>query len=117
MAPEQQEMEERKRPALFRFEQPNDVVSGTLMAVDQVTIEEKPVTQFIIRQPDGEFILINATWDVARKLHASDKGRFVEITFLGENKAVKKGENYLREFKVRVSKGAPLEITDEDIPF
>ena len=116
--PEQtMEMEERKRPALFRFEQPNDQVSGHLVAVDQVTIEDKPVTQFIIRKMDGEFILINATWDVARKLHVGDKGRFIEITFLGENKAVKKGDNFLREFRVRVSKAAPLEITDEDIPF
>lgn len=115
------ELEEVLAPEMFQFQTPGQSIAGTLLSIDTVTVKGKAVTQYLLRLDDNRRIQLLATYDLGRKLQPGHRGRFVEITYVGENKEVRKGDNYLREFRVRVEKRAPVqdnpEISDEDIPF
>jgi len=113
------EMEEVLAPAMYTFNAPGDSVAGVLIASDKVIVRGKVVTQYLLRlEGSNKLAKILATFDLAQKLRPEHIGRFVELTFVGENKEVKKGDNYLREFRVRVEKAQNNpEISDEDIPF
>ncbi len=106
---------------MFNFSAPGDCIAGTLLSIDKVIVKGKPVTQYLMRPDERDRrVRFLATYDLAQKLQPEHIGRFVEVTFTGENKEVKKGDNYLREFRVRVEKARAQnnsEITDDDIPF
>jgi len=114
------ELEEVLAPEMFSFTKPGETIAGTLLSIDTVTVKGKAVTQYLLRLDDGRRVQLLATYDLGRKLQPQHMRRFVEITYIGENKEVRKGDNYLREFRVRVEKARAQnnpEITDEDIPF
>jgi hypothetical protein len=115
------ELEEILAPEMFTFSAPGDCVAGVLLSIDKVTVKGKPVTQYLLRLEGSEKrVQLLATYDLGRKLQPEHKGLFVEITYVGDNREVRKGDNYLREFRVRVEKASTQnnpEITDEDIPF
>jgi hypothetical protein len=113
------ELEEVLAPAMHTFNVPGDSIAGVLLSIDKVTVRGKTVTQYLLR-PDGseKRVKLLATYDLAQKLRPEQIGRFVELTFIGENKEVRKGNNCLREFRVLVAKAQNNpEINDEDIPF
>jgi hypothetical protein len=115
------ELEEVLAPEMFSFTKPGESISGVLLSIDGVTVKGKQVTQYLIRLDDDRRLQLLATYDLGRKVQRGHIGRFVEITYVGENREVKKGDNYLREFRVRVEKLRAQqdnpEFTDEDIPF
>ena len=118
------ELEEILSPEMFAFSAPGDCIAGTLLSMDRVIVKGKPIRQFIVRlEGSDKRVRFLATFDLAQKLQPEHVGRFIEVTFTGENREVKKGDNCLREFRVRVEKvqGVSVqnnpEITDEDIPF
>lgn len=114
------ELEEILAPEMFSFTAPGETIAGTMLSIDTVTVKGKRVTQYLLRLDDDRRIQLLATYDLGRKLQIEHIGRFVEIVYIGENKEVRKGENYLREFRVKVEKAKiqnSHEITDADIPF
>ena len=114
------ELEEVLAPEMFSFTKPGDAIAGTLLSIDTVTVKGKQVIQYLLRLDDGRRIQLLATYDLGRKLQPQHIQRFVEITYIGENREVRKGDNCLREFRVCVEKIRQQnnpEITDEDIPF
>lgn len=113
------ELEEVLAPEMFTFAKPGEAIAGFLSSIDTVTVKGKPVTQYLLRMEDDRRVQILATYDLGRKIQRGHIGRFVEITYIGENREVRKGDNYLREFRVRVEKANQQigPITDEDIPF
>lgn len=114
-------MEEAQAPEMFSFVRPGDEVCGLLRRIEVVEVKGKKVTQYLVEVERGRFVQFLATWDLQRKIRSEHRGGYIVVRFVGENKEVKKGDNYLREFLVKVEKGrreqANLEITDEDIPF
>ena len=113
------ELEEVLAPEMFAFTKPGEVIAGFLLSIDTVTVKGKPVTQYLLRMEDDRRFQLLATYDLGRKIQRGHIGRFVEIAYIGENREVRKGDNYLREFRVKVEKANPQSgpITDEDIPF
>jgi len=126
---QKREMVERLAPELYRFEKVGEQVDGWLISADSVEItdkhtqEKKRVLQYLIEADAlGRRVQILATYDLARKIRREDVGRYIVITYMGENQQVKKGDNFLKEFRVEVEKsrtasGQGPEITDADIPF
>ena len=124
------EMEERKEPEFIRFNQ-GDLVEGVLMAVEKATIKGKPIARFTVRRADGSEAAFIGTNQINRKLRLEDLGHRVEIVCTGEDQNVKRGDNCMKLFTVKVSKskaaGVSLpvrtegdlvpEIGDDDIPF
>lgn len=118
---ERPEMQERLEPEMRQFKQPGDRVEGVLLSIDKVTVQKKPTIQYLCASPGGGRFTFLATYDLARKLHRGDVGRFLCIEYLGEDTNVQTQGNKLKRFRVEVSKDAvtddSLLITDEDIPF
>jgi len=114
-------MEEIVSPAMHTFSSPGDSIAGVLFSIDKVVVRGKTVTQYLLRLDGSDRrVKLLATYDLAQKLRSEHVGRFVELTFVGENKEVRKGDNCLREFRVRVERPRAQnnpEITDEDLPF
>lgn len=114
------QMDEVSAPVLFQFQAPKESIAGVLVSIDEVNVKGKPVTQYVLRLDDGKRVQLLATWDLSRKIQREHLGRYIEIVYLGENREVKKGDNYLREFRVSVEKRNAQnnhDITDADVPF
>jgi hypothetical protein len=135
-APQQQptvrKMIVRKTPILVNFDAPGVTVSGILRSCEriEITIQGKPkkaIQYGIFNEKEGQEYRILGTYDINCKLlWPEDRGRYVEVTYVGENMSVVREGRALREFDVQVSMDTPihpskptdnLEITDEDIPF
>jgi hypothetical protein len=121
---------ERKAPELFSFKTEGDLLEGTLLRVDTVVIEDKGthqkkrVPQYTMRKENGDVVKFLGTYDLDCKIYPSDVGSFLEIVYVGENREVRRGNNFMRVFKVNIDNaGAPAraadsaEITDADITF
>lgn len=120
------ECEEVLAPQLVRFEA-GDVVEGILLARERVTIQGKPVIQYMLEKTNGVVVKFFGTADLLQKLKPAHVGYFLSIACRGEDKTVKRGENCMKVFDVFASK-KPMradaiaasdgaEITDADIPF
>jgi hypothetical protein len=119
----------REAPKLFQFDARGVTVSGILRSCERIEINndgklKKPIQYGIYNERERQEYKILGTYDINCKLRwPEDKGRYVEITFVGENQSVVRNGRALREFDVQVDEVAPakpsdsLEITDEDIPF
>jgi hypothetical protein len=127
---QEMEMQEREEPKFIRFGQ-GDVCEGILIAIEKVMVNQKPAARYTVRLADNSEVSFIGTNQINRKLRIGDEGHRVQIICTGEDTNVKKGDNCMKLFKVRVSKnrvsGVPLpvqtdgtavpEITDEDISF
>jgi hypothetical protein len=117
---------ERKLPNIFKFESTGEVLEGLLVQIRKTQTQGKPTLEYVILQADGQTQKILGTWDINSKIFLHDVGCVVQITYVGENRKVKRGENFLRVFRVlvRPAIGGPAvspashhEITDEDTTF
>lgn len=128
--------EECLAPELVRFEA-GDTLEGVLLNRDRVSVQGKPVIQYLLEKTNGMTVKFFGTADIVQKLRPDHVGRFLSITCRGEDQMVKRGENCMKVFeifasekpvgKVRVDssghttmeapRGDGTEITDEDIPF
>jgi hypothetical protein len=123
-------MEEREEPKFIRFGT-GDVCEGVLIAIEKAMVNKQPAVRYTVRLGDGSDVAFLGTNQINRKLRSGDEGHKVEIACTGEDQNVKRGENCMKLFRVRVSKSLasgihlPVrtdgdlisEITDEDIPF
>lgn len=117
-------------PELFKFERRGDLVFGTLLNITRIQIESQDhkgqmqdVTQYLIARRDQAPVKILGTFDLNQKLGSRRYvGCLVQITFMGEDQKIKRGNNAMKVFDVQI-KGTPNEgaptgpITDDDIPF
>jgi hypothetical protein len=124
------EMEEREEPKFIRFAA-GDTCEGVLLSIEKAIVNKQPAVRYTVRLDDRSEVSFLGTNQLNRKLHREDEGHRVQIVCTGEDPNVKKGENCMKLFKVRVSKsraagvslpivtdgGDPTEITNEDIPF
>lgn len=125
---------ERKAPELFSFKGEGDVLEGVLVQAGLVEINDKEsgrlkkVMQYVIEGKDENGAAITwkiiGSWDINQKLSPRDHNSLVRITYIGENKDVKKGDNYMKMFEVLVAPPPRAsrfsdghEITDADISF
>jgi hypothetical protein len=117
------EMETREEPKFVNFSA-GDVVDGTLYSMERVTVRGNASIRYNVLQDNGEMCAFIGTHQLNTKLRPSDVGHRVEIRCQGEDTMIKRGENCMKVFQVRVSKNAVraaagdgTEITDADIPF
>lgn len=126
---------ERKAPELFSFKAEGDVLDGILVRVDAISIKDKTthqakrVSQYTFRRENGDVVKMLGTYDIDCKIIPADVGLFVEVVYVGENREVRRGDNYMKVFRVQVEERKSMaaaasgkftdgtEITDEDIPF
>jgi hypothetical protein len=124
---------ERKAPELFQFKAEGDLLEGVLLRLDAISIKDKSthqpkrVSQYTFRKENGDVVKMLGTYDIDCKILLTDLGHFIEIAYIGENKEVRRGDNFMKIFRVKVEEksAAPTsnkftdgtEITDEDIPF
>lgn len=124
---------ERKAPELFSLKNPGDLLEAVLLRIDGISIADKEthqpkrVTQYTFRRENGSVVKMLGTYDLDCKIFRDDIGRFMEVVFVGEDKKIKRGNNYMKIFRVSVDDSSPApvpakteqsaEITDEDIPF
>ncbi|MGO8775287.1 MAG: hypothetical protein ACLQHT_13540 [Terracidiphilus sp.] len=123
-------MQERKEPKFIRFA-PGDVCDGVLISIEKVMVNQKPAARYTVRLADNSEVSFIGTNQINRKLRSGDQGYRVQIICTGEDPNVKRGENCMKLFKVRVSAARAVgvvlpiptegdlvpEITDQDIPF
>ena len=120
-------METREEPRFIQFVK-GEVVEGILIGIDRIKVAEKPAVRYTLKADNDEVCSFLGTYQLNSKLRIEDKGHRISILYVGEDAMVKRGENYMRVFEVKVSKerfaGQPvgsistaLEITDADIPF
>jgi hypothetical protein len=109
-------------PELFKFEKPGTTVSGKLISLSKVRVNNKDVMEYMIADGEKRFRLLG-TFDLLQKLTRAHIGCEVRIMYRGENPEVEKNGNKLKVFDVQF-KGTPADvshgpapITDEDIPF
>lgn len=115
-------------PELYKFEKRGDQIIGVLSSVSTVEIEsddragkKQRVTQFLFMRPDAPPVKILGTYDLCQKITRGEIGCVLQVTFLGEDQKIKRGNNYMKVFDVQ-AKGTPTPrgdgpITDDDIPF
>lgn len=119
-------METRQEPRFVKFTT-GECVEGTLVSIERMTIKDRPALRYTVLESDGELVSFLGAFQINTKLRATDRGHHISVRCEGEDVMVKRGENCMKVFEVRVSKekvsqGAassvdPLEITDDDIPF
>ena len=129
------ECEECLKPELVRF-QTGDVLEGVLLQRNRVTLGGKPAIQYMLEKPSGVVVKFNGTADIIEKIQPGYVGHYLQITCIGEDQMVKRGDNYMKVFEIFRSKepvskansnghtgasetvaGDGTEITDADIPF
>lgn len=127
-------METREEPRFINFAT-GDTLEGELLSVEEVTIKEKRAVRYTLKEPDRDiWVCFLGTHMLNSKLRLSDVGHYIQITCEGEDTTVKKGENCMKVFDVKVSRekvhaglfkptalksesGDGTGITDEDLPF
>lgn len=118
-------MKERQDPKFIQFST-GDVVEGMLVGIERVLIKGKSGVRYTVQEDGGALVAFIGTYQLNTKLRIDDKGHRVDIRCVGEDVTVKRGDNCMKVFEVRVSdervKAATAitdgtEITDEDIPF
>lgn len=118
-------MEEREEPTFVEFKAEGEFVSGVLTAIERCTIKQKPGVRFVVwNEEEGKAYCFLATHQLLSKLRASDRGKYIEVTYIGKDQNVVRNGNAMSKFKVAVEKtvtGKPnahgVVVTDEDIPF
>lgn len=118
-------METREEPKFVQFAT-GDVVEGTLVNMERIAVKDKPAIRYTVKRVN-EFLTFLGTYQLNTKLHREDLGHRVEIRCVGEDTMVKRGENCMKVFDVKVSRDpvskartdviADTEISDDDIPF
>jgi hypothetical protein len=122
--------QQKKLPEMQEWDKPGTQISGKLISCQQIVINpegqgEKKVWQYVIQATNSLQLKFLGTYDIVQKLYASDVGKLVKIKYLGEDKTIKKGSNFMKVFDIHVrqdpTQGPPVRdsgpITDEDIPF
>lgn len=125
MANEMNKWETREEPRFVNFNA-GDCIAGLLLSMQPIQINDKPSIRYVVKLETGELVAFIGTYQLNQKLRKGDTGREIMITCTGEDPHVKRGENCMKIFDVKVSlerkitppsSGANSEITDEDIPF
>jgi hypothetical protein len=121
-------MEVREEPKFVQFST-GDVIEGLLLNIDRIKVKDNAAIRYTVQQDDGQCVSFLGTHQLNTKLRTTDRGHRIEITCEGEDTMVKRGDNCMKVFNVKVSKevvtrDAALlasseipEITDDDIPF
>jgi hypothetical protein len=120
-------MQLREEPRFVKFTT-GEVVEGTLMSIDRVTVGGKPAVRYVVMVDAGDYVSFIGTHQLNTKLRPTDQGHRIEIRCIGEDTMVKRGDNCMKVFEVRVSVESalkvaptapadPTQITDDDIPF
>jgi hypothetical protein len=93
--------------------------------MERIRVKEKLAIRYTVQEESGAMLAFIGTHQLNAKLRPTDLAHRVEIRCIGEDTMVKRGDNCMKVFEVRVSKdpvirGAAIdstEITDDDIHF
>lgn len=112
----------REIPQLFKFEKPGDMLKGVLVKIERLQGDTKPYMQYTIHdKKHNKLYRFNGGYQLDNMILMTDRGKFIMVTYTGEDNTVSKGGNAMKTFDVQVDEGqagaGPLQITDEDIPF
>lgn len=101
--------EERKEPAFFKFQKPGDTLQGHVAGFLRGMIGGKPgVAIFLsVNERTDQFVKINATRQMLEKIHTSDAGRPVRITYERDSE-IKTAGNPMKVFTILVNTKAPV---------
>ena len=111
----------REEPRLIQFKT-GDKLTGILMGFERAKVGTGFGNKYTVQRLGGERVSFWGTAKINSLLRLpDDKGHAVEIYCVGEDTTVKRGENCMKVFEVRVSDEVidpnVLLITDDDIPF
>jgi hypothetical protein len=119
-------MEERQEPKFVDFKAEGEIVTGILTAIERCEIKGKPGIRFVVfNEEENQPYCFLATHQLNQKLRPNDRGKYIEVTYIGTDSNVVRNGNAMRMFRVCVEKPQYLgeanahgvTITDEDIPF
>lgn len=99
------QMQEVKAPDMFQFSDQHRTASGVLIDIDQVTVKnnEKPTMQYLFEGDGKRRFTFLGTADLNKKIHPGHIGHWMDITYEGEDTAIKTQGSPMRKFKVQVS--------------
>jgi len=113
------EMVERKEPRLVQFAE-GEVVEGVMLSMSKFMVRDpedpdneaarKPVMRVLVKDDDGELQAFHCTYDLLQKLHAVDCGHRIQVKYQGEDHSVRRGNNSLKRFSVKVSKYPAVQV-------
>ena len=117
-------METREEPRFVQFGA-GEIVAGTLIGIQPIIVRDKRAIRYTVQEDDGSFVAFIGTYQLNTKLRTDDRLKRIEIRCIGEDTMVKRGENCMKVFEVKVSKdrvktnaeNPDLGITDDDIPW
>jgi hypothetical protein len=117
------DFEERLEPRHIKLEE-GEIFTGTLCAIERITISGKWACRYRAEEFETrEMVTFNGTYQIDSKLSPRDVGHIIEVRCEGTDKNVERNGNFMKKFRVRVSKqtapgwasdGTP--ITDDDLP-
>jgi hypothetical protein len=116
-------MEMREEPHFVQFVT-GEMIEGTLLARDRVQVKGQAGVRYTVKLDNGTLVAFLGTYQLNTKLRLDDLMHRVEIRSIGEDVMVKRGDNCMKVFEVKVSKdrvvapsGDSPEITGDDLPF
>lgn len=114
-------MIEREEPRFVKFAT-GEVLEGILVSIQGATVGGKSAVRYTVLEEGGQYACFIGTHQLNTKLRAGDRGHRVEILCEGEDTMIKRGDNCMKVFRVKVSREPvtavdPLMISDDDIPF
>jgi hypothetical protein len=110
------------------FDRPGTTVTGQLLRVQKIAYRDGGTgLKYLVKAPDGVLKTFYGSARLDARLHSSDMGKLIEVTFVGldDTKEAQPGFNQPKIFRVAVDEESktvatdldPATITDDDIPF
>lgn len=104
--PHRREFVEAKAAEMFKFTRPGQIVEGTLLSIEPITVKgESQTLEYMLQDERGERITFLGTNDLNKKIQPAHIGHFMAIRYERDDDSfTKPGQSAAKVFKVMVSK-------------
>jgi hypothetical protein len=120
-------MKKRVLPDLVKFDTPGITCNGVLVRMNMKKGDTKNYMEYILHNvAEDKIYRFNGSYEIDNQIFRTDLHKFIEVTFVGEDRNIIRNGNALKKFEVWVDEGKPgsagapaaeWQASDEDIPF
>jgi hypothetical protein len=119
-------MKKRVIPDLVKFDAPGVTCNGVLVRMNLKKGDTKNYVEYILHNvAEDKIYRFNGSYEIDNQIFRTDLHKFIEVTYVGEDKNIVRNGNALKKFEVWVDEGKPVaqsahegwQASDEDIPF
>jgi len=98
------DMEERTEPKFIDWKQAGTSVSGVLMKIERIGMEDGgEVSRYtVLALDEGQEYSFLGTYQLDQRIRPSDLFKRIDVRYEGEDQNIRRGENAMKVFRVRV---------------